>query len=1084
MPTKLPTPDQLRKAFDRRHFERGEAYWREGRVLEWRRESVAGGPLLITGRVRGSEIYEVDAQTDGTTVEGVCSCPVAFNCKHVVAVLLAAADSNGGTLSLALPDITQAQSVMPAFEIDEEEAYPPGVDNRLLYLLELPPGAPYLLLHPVRVRVAGTGSYGSASPFAPRRAWEPFPPRYLLKSDIAVLRALIPAAAPSHFLGGIPIPPGGGPLLERMLASGRCHWGDADTPPLTRGEPRQGEAVWEVLSDGSQRLTFATGLPAAVILPLSPPWYLDPRGKTCGELQTGLPENIVSQLLTAPPVAPEQVEEARRQLDAMGGDLPLPRPRSLQIRRIETRHPTPRLHLGGVRVSGRNGTYLLPAARLSFDYEGHVVPWDAESQTVAVSGAEIIRIERNRSMEGEVIQRLADGRLQPVSLFREVSAAPEDSGAWVAPYRELEAEIWLDLQAVLPRWSDEGWQISYGEGFEFRSVTPDAWYGELAEGEGRQWFDLELGIEVEGERISLLPMLLEWLKRIPQGSLPLILEAAEDEQPLPLRLDEQRVVFLPMVRLRGILSALVDLFDPEVLLKSGRLRLPAARAGELGGLDEREWTWSGGEELRALARRLRDFSGIARVALPQGFKAELRHYQQAGLDWLQFLREFGLGGILADDMGLGKTVQTLAHLLVEKQSGRMDRPSLVIAPTSLIFNWRAEAARFAPALKVLTLHGPDRASRFDEVREADLVLTTYPLLARDLEPLTAQSYHLLILDEAQAIKNPRTQVSHAVRRLEASHRLCLTGTPMENHLGELWSVFDFLLPGLLGTHRQFRRLFRTPIEKHDDGERRTSLARRIRPFFLRRTKAEVATELPPKTEILRTTALEGAQRDLYETVRLAMHHKVRQALAAQGLDRSRIVVLDALLKLRQVCCDPRLLKAARHPKAGSAKLDMLMELLPEMLEEGRRILLFSQFTTMLGLIEEELEARKIAFVKLTGRTRDRATPVQRFQAGEVPLFLISLKAGGTGLNLTAADTVIHYDPWWNPAVEDQATDRAHRIGQANKVFVYRLITEGTVEEKIVKMQEEKRGIVEALFSDRGPKQLEADDLEALFEPLR
>ncbi|HED19792.1 MAG TPA: DEAD/DEAH box helicase, partial [Gammaproteobacteria bacterium] len=442
--------------------------------------------------------------------------------------------------------------------------------------------------------------------------------------------------------------------------------------------------------------------------------------------------------------------------------------------------------------------------------------------------------------------------------------------------------------------------------------------------------------------------------------------------------------------------------------------------------------------------------------------------------------------ILADDMGLGKTVQALAHVLLEKEQGRADRPSLVVAPTSLMFNWRHEAERFTPSLKVLVLHGPQRHKRFADIANHDLILTTYPLLSRDKEPLLAHAYHLLILDEAQVIKNPRAQASRVVRDIDARHRLCLTGTPLENHLGELWSLFDFLLPGLLGDSKQFRRHFRTPIEKHADEITAQRLSRRIRPFLLRRTKQQVATELPPKTEIIQTVVLEGKQRELYETVRLAMHRRVREEIERQGMGRSHIVVLDALLKLRQVCCDPRLVKMASAQKVKqSAKLAMLMALLPEMVEEGRRILIFSQFTTMLGLIENELKNADINYVKLTGQTRDRAKPVQQFQAGKAPVFLISLKAGGVGLNLTRADTVIHYDPWWNPAVERQATDRAHRIGQQQAVFVYKLLCEGTLEEKIHAMQQRKQVLADSLYQSDGGNapQWDEQSLDALFGPL-
>jgi SNF2 family DNA or RNA helicase len=388
---------------------------------------------------------------------------------------------------------------------------------------------------------------------------------------------------------------------------------------------------------------------------------------------------------------------------------------------------------------------------------------------------------------------------------------------------------------------------------------------------------------------------------------------------------------------------------------------------------------------------------------------------------------------------------------------------------------------------VLVLHGLERKQHFERIADHDLIVTSYPLLPRDAAVLLEQEFHYLVLDEAQFIKNPKTTYAQVACQLKARHRLCLTGTPMENHLGELWSLFHFLLPGFLGDEIRFNSVFRRPIEKGRSDERRKLLARRVAPFLLRRKKEQVALELPPKTEIVQNVELTGAQRDLYESVRLAMHERVRAEVDTKGLSRAHIIILDALLKLRQICCHPQLLSLPSAKKVKeSAKLELLMDLLPEMLDEGRRILLFSQFTSMLAIIQAELDAKKIPYVLLTGQTTDRATPVNRFQNGEVPLFLISLKAGGTGLNLTAADTVIHYDPWWNPAVENQATDRAHRIGQDKKVFVYKLMTVGTVEEKIAAMQARKRELVEGLLDDerRENLKLTPEDLDQLFAPLQ
>jgi SNF2 family DNA or RNA helicase len=448
------------------------------------------------------------------------------------------------------------------------------------------------------------------------------------------------------------------------------------------------------------------------------------------------------------------------------------------------------------------------------------------------------------------------------------------------------------------------------------------------------------------------------------------------------------------------------------------------------------------------------------------------------------MADYGFGGVLADDMGLGKTLQTLSFLLWEKEQGRRDAPALVVAPTSLLGNWRREAERFAPGLRVEVLHGPERHPRFAEIPDHDLVITSYALIPRDLDAHRDQRYRHLILDEAQQVKNPRAKAAQALRAIPSEHRLCLTGTPMENHLGELWALFDFLMPGFLGDQSRFARLYRTPVEKHGDGARQQALARRVAPFLLRRTKDKVAAELPPKSEIPRSLELAPDQRRLYEAIRLAMEERVRKLLQKKGVTRSRIEVLDALLKLRQACCDPRLVKldSARRVK-GSAKLELLREMLPELVEEGRRILLFSSFTSMLALIEQELRKLGIDYTKLTGQTRKREEAVARFQDQGVPVFLISLKAGGVGLNLTAADTVILYDPWWNPAAENQAIDRAHRIGQDKPVLVFRLISEGTVEERVIRLQERKRALAEGVYGSDDAKalaELSADDILGLF----
>ena len=475
-------------------------------------------------------------------------------------------------------------------------------------------------------------------------------------------------------------------------------------------------------------------------------------------------------------------------------------------------------------------------------------------------------------------------------------------------------------------------------------------------------------------------------------------------------------------------------------------------------------------------------------AEPEGFTLALRPYQRQGLAWLQYLHAHQLGGILADDMGLGKTAQALAHILTEKQAGRLTAPALVVVPTSLVFNWQAEAQRMAPGLRVLALQGPDRHHWFDRLAEFDLVLSTYPLVWRDVAALKQQHFHLLVLDEAQTVKNPRSRSALALRELQAQHRLCLTGTPMENHLGELWAQFDFLMPGFLGEWGSFQRRWRDPIEKNGETLRAQLLAQRIRPFVLRRRKEDVAQELPPKTEIVEHLRLQGLQRDLYESVRVAADEFVRRALTKQGFDGSQISILDALLKLRQVCCDPYLVKGRLMPAhMERVKLDWLMTTLPELVTEGRRVLVFSQFAQMLQLIEEALRQIGQPCLMLTGDTapHHRGEVVERFQSEQCPILLISLKAGGVGLNLTAADTVIHVDPWWNPAVERQATDRAHRIGQDKPVFVYKLVIEGSIEDRIQTLQQRKSALADAVLGHdtEQASKFSLDELNGLLAPL-
>jgi len=660
-----------------------------------------------------------------------------------------------------------------------------------------------------------------------------------------------------------------------------------------------------------------------------------------------------------------------------------------------------------------------------------------------------------------------------------------EAGLWFpSPVHGPVAEFWPWLRSrgreVL---AASGWtfEVAQDVGYDVIDLDPENWVFSLTD-DSTGWFHLSVGIDIAGKSIDLLPILADLLDK---GALEESLEFPADGHFLHY-LPDGTALRLPTARVRKILKHFAALIDPR-RFKGGKMPLHPLDAAALGLA---EFGIEPPPRLAELAEKLSGFEGINPEPAPEGLRAELRPYQLSGFRWMQFLARHELHGILADDMGLGKTLQTIAHILAEKTSGRnAKRPTLVIAPTSVVPNWRAEIMKFAPGLHILVLDGPERKKYFRSIPYADVVITSFALLQRDIEKLAEAPFHLAVLDEAQNIKNPSAKVAQAACKLNARHRLCLSGTPVENHLGELWSLLRFLMPGFLGSQEDFNRRFRTPIERNGDQERQTALNKRVAPLILRRTKDQVAKELPPKTELIHMVELTSGQKDLYETIRAAMDKRVRQAIAARGFDKSQMVFLEALMKLRQICCDPRLLKLEGESKleadlAGSGKLDYLFELVETLVEEGRRTLLFSQFTSMLQIIEDGLKLRKISYLKLTGASKNRGDLVKEFQDGTASVFLISLKAGGTGLNLVAADTVIHYDPWWNPAAEAQATDRAYRIGQDKPVFVHKLLCQGTVEERIHRLQQQKSQLANALLADADiSTRLDSNTLGALLAPM-
>lgn len=740
---------------------------------------------------------------------------------------------------------------------------------------------------------------------------------------------------------------------------------------------------------------------------------------------------------------------------------------------------------------------------------------------------------RRREAEAEALERLRALGLRPLPhdalQWRAPALAAQLGGPerplWSLIQEEDFGDFWAEQVPLLQR---EGWQVVVRPGFAHQSTPVSAWrlVVRSPDGEPVSWEPAEplppavpvptglgaprgmgswlvsLGVEVAGRMLDLAPMLADLLRRDRRWLDARQLADIDPRSLVRLRAPGGVQIEAPAAPLKAIVGTLLDLLMERPATATGPLAVHPADAARLLSLADSlaasqperagpvgQWALQGDAGLAALAARLRDAGRPPPVAPPPGLLLDLRPYQLQGLAWLQHLRAQNLGGILADDMGLGKTAQALAHILTERAAGRLNRPALVVAPTSLLLNWAAEAQRIAPGLRVHLWHGAQRQEHAGRLPQVDLILTSYPLLWRDAAVFEALPVHLLVLDEAQTVKNAGSRAAAAVRQVPARHRLCLSGTPLENHLGELWAQFDFLMPGFLGDWRSFQRRWRDPIEKNGESVRAQLLAGRVRPFILRRRKAEVAAELPPCTDVIQTVELEGAQRRLYETVRVAADHLVRRALDRHGFQGAHLTVLDALLRLRQVCCDPVLVPGAPPLPRGAprAKLDWLRAQLPALLEAGRRILVFSQFTAMLGLVADLLEELGCPALSLTGDMppTQRAEAVARFQAREVPIMLLSLKAGGVGLNLTAADTVIHLDPWWNPAVVRQATDRAHRLGQTDPVTAYHLVVAGSIEERMLALQQRKAVLAEAVLGedDAVADKFNEEDLVMLLAPL-
>ena len=1076
----VPDYERLLDQFDAADQRRGRRYADAGQVRIEKRQTDTSS-WRVDAAVRGSmrDPYRVTLRLHPDAaepkLEGHCSCPRRSGCKHAAAVIYALHDEQ----------LQQRTEPAPTPEVE-----------RLSLRLHLADGRPWVQPLLQIDKANGSQRLLEINPAYLRGAEQP-------QSSFITLLQRLPQLRKDKDHGFALEGADGARLLSHAMDLKLLL--DENDQVLQPLPEIAAHWRWQFVAEGEMRPVLHLGIEAQLCWVQGPWAWLTNQGGLAS-VNSGLePATAMAlQQLEALPV--EQWKRAWEGLaPVLGDDFPPPPLPPVDLH--ERADPTPVLilRLAGARDSqlSRRRVQRVGVVRVGFCYGGtEVAPHEARNEIRTLADAEggvvqaadadnvkdlrVQRWRRNRGAEKRRIEQLQETGVRRQNL-RSLGIDELDSNEFVINSDLDDESLERFCLVTVTSLRELGWQVRYDVGFPLKLMDQDfRLRTEVRAQDGG--FSLTLAAQLGGEAVDLWPALREaQLQPLPQ----------RDAETVALNLADGRRVPISVGRLRPLLALIEETGEPPA--DGGKpdtpttgsnlaLPLPLSRLPLLQELsrhgEAEDLNWVASASLEQLSAVLADALPVPKVAVPKGLKTTLRPYQREGLSWLGFLGLHGLGGVLADDMGLGKTVQLLAHVLAERAAGRMKGPVLVVAPKSVLPNWRQEAQRFVPQLRVVAIEGPQRKRLFaTTAREADLLLTTYPLLSRDTAYWQQIPLALAVFDESQLVKNPSTQAARAARALPAARRLALTGTPLENHLGELWAQFDLVLPGLLGPRRRFDKGLRQAIEKNADEAARNLLRQRIAPFLLRRTKDQVIDDLPPKTIVTRAIALEGKQQELYSNRATRLAEELTTMANEGGWQRQRLRVLEGLLRLRQICCDPRLLGDESGHNRPSAKLEYLLNMLGELCAEGRRILVFSQFTSMLGLIAEALNKQKLPYLMLTGDTEDRERPVRRFQAREVPIFLISLRAGGFGLNLTAADTVIHYDPWWNPAVEAQATDRAHRIGQDKPVFVYRLIAGNTIEERILALQERKRELADAIFDAQGQSManLAVEDLLDLIQ---
>jgi len=1024
----------LRKYASRGSVARGDVYFAQGHVR--RLEEVAPG--VIEADVQGTYLYAVELRIAGNALTVRCNCPWFeehhVTCKHVWATIRAASadgmiperelhfTSNGAKRGEQRPTWQRVLEAVGPARPPGYSTTPANVPEEILYAITGYPRARTLTLQILGRAHRKNGEWGKWKPLAlgldQLHVLSPFDRESIALLHQTAWSTTVETAVSIHASTTAW-------WVERLARSGQLRVLDSDDEPFA--------IAW----DDGPSWTFRV---AIVSDPAASRYRIAGSLERDGEvLPLERVDAIIGDVLFTGGRASRFESgghESWLQVLRANGTIEVPHADGDRFRQALLRAPMANIALP--EELGWTVVDTTPAPILSLAHGG----WDSELHAELLFHYGEWRVS-SRSVETQTTigRRLIRRDRAREDAFRARLSALRAVAVWDG-YRVRLSQ----LEELVRTLTAEGWTL------EIDSM-PVRVGGELDVeiSSGIDWFDLNIHATFGDVRVALPELLAaadakRTLMRLADGSYGIVPAAWSD-------------ALAPVLELGKREGSAVRFHSAQALLIDTMLQSKTRKADRA---------------FNELRKRIADASPEPRQE-PPTLTATLRPYQRAGLGWLHFLRTTGLGGCLADDMGLGKTVQALA-LLEELRAGGNTRPSLVVAPRSLLFNWAAEAKRFAPRLRVVEHHGADREA--NDFTGCDVVLTTYATMRLDVAKLAETEFEYVILDESQAIKNATSHVAKASRLLRARHRLALSGTPIENHLGELWSLFEFLNPGLLGSMRSFSRTF---AAKTTPPERRDALARALRPLILRRTKEQVAPELPARTEQTLFCELEGKQKKQYDELRDHYRAALLGRIRTSGIEKSRMQILEALLRLRQAACDPALIDP--DTDASSAKMELLMTELRDVLESGHRALVFSQFTSFLDIVRGALDVEDIPYLYLDGKTRDRQSLVERFQSADgPPLFLISLKAGGLGLNLTNADYIFLLDPWWNPAVEAQAIDRAHRIGRQKPVVAYRLIARDTVEEKILELQARKRELAESIISEDNSvlRKLQVEDLEQLL----